>query len=157
MPTLELATSVLGAIIRPALVGLPPKMRSEAAARLLLAIAIQESDLLHRVQLGDGPARGLWQFECVGVKGVLQHLATRTLAQQVARAHGVEPVATNIWAALASDDLLAAKFARLLLWTDPAPLPTSSTASWFYYLGNWRPGKPHRSRWPAAWRLSQEA
>jgi hypothetical protein len=36
---------------------------SEAAGQLLLGTAIQESGLVHRRQLGDGPALGLFQME----------------------------------------------------------------------------------------------
>lgn len=157
MPTQELATTVLRAIIDPALAELPPKMRSETAARLLLAIAIQESDLTARFQANGGPARGLWQFERAGVKGVLHHLATRKLALAVAESHGLAPMVGTVWSTLASDDRLAAKFARLLLWTDPAPLPTNRPDAWDCYLRTWRPGKPHRARWPTAWRMAQEA
>ena len=41
-------------------------------------------------------------------------------------------------------------FARLLLWTDPAPLPALGAAvrAWAYYRRNWRPGKPHPETWP---------
>ena len=44
---------------------------------------------------------------------------------------------------------VAAGFARLLLWTDPRPLPAIGDvkAAWQYYLRNWRPGKPHEKTW----------
>ena len=53
--------------------------------------------------------------------------------------------------ALASDDVLACAFARLLLFTDPRPLPAlgNPQAAWDYYVRNWRPGKPHRDTWDA--------
>lgn len=56
-----------------------------------------------------------------------------------------------VHAALEHDDVLAAAFARLLLWTDPFRLPTKSDAAggWDLYLRTWRPGKPHPARWPA--------
>ena len=48
-------------IIRPALEAID--LYSKAAAELLLGTAIQESRLTYLVQLGDGPALGLFQME----------------------------------------------------------------------------------------------
>ncbi len=47
--------------------------------------------------------------------------------------------------------MLACAFARLLLFTDPRPLPAlgNPQAAWDYYVRNWRPGKPHRDTWDA--------
>jgi hypothetical protein len=56
-----LARSVLTAAIRPALAKLEAGGR--AAEQLVLGTAIQESLLVHRRQLGNGPARGLFQME----------------------------------------------------------------------------------------------
>ena len=51
---------------------------------------------------------------------------------------------------LAKDDILAAGFARLLLWSDPQPLPAigDQQAAWQLYLRTWRPGKPRATAWP---------
>jgi hypothetical protein len=56
-----------------------------------------------------------------------------------------------VWAALERDDVLAFAFGRLLLWTDPKPLPGEHDAAsgWDLYVRTWRPGKPHPERWPA--------
>ncbi|WP_203230088.1 hypothetical protein, partial [Azotobacter chroococcum] len=90
---------------------------------MLLAIGLQESGLAHRRQIG-GPARGLWQFEQGGgVRGVLLHPMSRQHALAACEAHNVKPSAAAVYAALEHDDILAAAFARLLLWADPAPLP----------------------------------
>ena len=60
--------------------------------------------------------------------------------------------------ALATADPLAAAFARLLLWTDPRPIPSGSPqAAWDYYIRNWRPGKPHRHTWDAFYRQAEQA
>src|SRR5262245_21735563 len=56
-----LARAVLLGAIRPALTTLGAGGR--AAEQLLLGTAIQESLLVHRRQLGNGPARGLFQME----------------------------------------------------------------------------------------------
>ncbi|MET3652466.1 hypothetical protein [Dyella japonica] len=56
----------------------------------------------------------------------------------------------SVYAALATDDLLAAGFARLLLLTDAAALPAlgDQASAWSYYQRNWRPGRPHPEAWP---------
>jgi hypothetical protein len=137
-------------VIAPALAVLPGHMRSAVAVVLMLAIALQESRLAHRWQVVDvrhperkGPARGLWQFELGGgVAGVCSHPASRTRAQVLCTQRAVPFEPRAIWDALDDDDLLAAGMARLLLWTDPQPLPAAGQveAAWQYYLRNWRPG-----------------
>ena len=142
--------------------------RDARADTLLLAISGQESDWHHRVQRSrrrdgtwfDGPARGLWQFERGGgVAGVLQHRASAQLARALCAARNITPASRVVWERLAVDDILAAGFARLLLWTDPRPLPAidDSDTAWQVYLRNWRPGKPHPSRWPACHRAARAA
>ena len=61
------------------------------------------------------------------------------------------PTAPSVYSRLELDDVLAAAFARLLLWTDPARLPRTgdADAAWALYLRTWRPGKPHRQTWDA--------
>jgi len=130
---------------------LPGKFVSVEATVMLLAIGLQESRFKHRQQIG-GPARGYWQFEKGGgIKGVLRHRASKVHARAVCLLRGVEPTPEAVYAALTRDDLLSCAFARLLLYTDPAPLPAIGQAadSWIYYLRNWRPGKPHRYTWGA--------
>lgn len=128
---------------------LPPKTGTYSAKVMLLAIGLQESRLEHRRQLvgkpprPTGPAMGLWQFERGGgVAGVLRHAASRALAEQVCKARGVAPTPSAVWGALRRDDVLAACFARLLLWTDPKPLPEVGEVevAWRLYLRTWRPG-----------------
>lgn len=137
--------------IDPALALLPAKMDTPAARVMLLAIGLQESRFLHRRQIG-GPACGFWQFEQGGgVRGVLTHAASAALARQVCEVRGVVPTSAAVYAQLESDDVLAATFARLLLWTDPARLPAvaDSKGGWDLYARTWRPGKPHPQTWPA--------
>lgn len=138
-----------------ALAILPPGMDSAEARVMMRAIALQESRMVHRAQIvdggGKGPARGLWQFERGGgVKGVLTHPASKRLAQSVCLARGIEADPRSVWQALETDDVLAAAFARLLLYTDPAKLPAIGDVSgaWECYLRTWRPGKPHFKTWP---------
>ncbi|WP_454703469.1 hypothetical protein [Achromobacter pestifer] len=137
--------------ISPALALLPTKMDSPAARVMLLAIGLQESRFQHRRQI-NGPARGFWQFEQGGgVLGVLTHAASAALARQVCEARGVAPTTAAVYGRLENDDVLAAAFARLLLWTDAARLPAvdDKDSAWALYLRTWRPGKPHPNTWPA--------
>ncbi|WP_288080308.1 hypothetical protein [Pseudomonas sp.] len=136
--------------IAPALALLPAKMSGRRAEQMLLTIGLQESRFEHRRQLGNGPARGLWQFERGGgVRGVLEFPSTKALARSVCEARGVAPAVDAVHAALERDDVLAAAFGRLLLWTDPAPLPAlgEPQQAWDLYVRTWRPGKPHRHTW----------
>lgn len=152
-PTNPLPT-VLASAVQPALDLLPRRMDSARARVLLLAIGLQESRLLHRRQLVGrqpiGPAAGLWQFERGGgCAGVLAHHYSADLMRWVCRARGVAPTVPALWTVMQRDDVLAAGAARLLLYTDPAPLPDVSDAAgaWAYYLRVWRPGQPHPDTW----------
>jgi hypothetical protein len=130
---------------------LPASMLNRRARVMLLAIGLQESRFEHRAQVldggGKGPARGFWQFEKGGgVRGVLRHSSTAKMAEAICRQRGFVADETTVHAALEFDDLLACAFARLLLYTDPAPLPAEDDAesAWKYYLRNWRPGAAKR-------------
>ncbi|MDN5924630.1 MAG: hypothetical protein L0H70_06475 [Xanthomonadales bacterium] len=128
---------------------LPGRFDTPAARAMLLAIGAQESGFRERIQVG-GPARGYWQFEQGGgVHCVLTHSASRMQAKACCLMRAVAPVASDVYAALASDDLLACAFARLLLWTDPDPLPGLGDVdkAWAYYRHLWRPGYPHAEAW----------
>lgn len=137
-------------IIAPALLLLPERMTSKPARIELLAISGQESAREFRRQIG-GPARGLWQFEAGGgVRGVLNHPASKPHAAALCKARGVPSNEASVYGALEHDDILAAGFARLLLWTDAYALPQNDPdAGWDYYVRTWRPGKPHKQKWPA--------
>lgn len=151
------ASVALQSAIRPALSMLPASMGADRAHVMLVAIGLQESRLIHRRQIG-GPARGLWQFEeGGGVKGVLTHPSSKDLAFKVCLARGVTADRRSVYAALEHDDILAAAFARLLLWTDPKPLPTNEQDGWALYLRTWRPGKPHPETWSGSFSAASEA
>ncbi len=127
---------------------------------MMLAIGLQESRFTHRRQMGNGPATGFWQFESGGgVRGVLNHQASKYKAHELCEARGVDPVTQKVWAQLEADDVLAAGFARLLLLTDPRALPdvTNSVGAWDCYTRNWRPGKPHIDTWAKFHRQAREA
>lgn len=126
---------------------LPERMRSAQSIVTLLAIQLQEAPNQEQRQIG-GPAVGIYQFEeGGGIAGVLRHSASRPYALSVCKALGVEPTREAVYAALQStDDVLDAAFARLLLWTDAAPLPALGdvTGAWQLYLRTWRPGAHSR-------------
>lgn len=145
--------------IAPALAMLPARMNSVAAEVQMLAIGLQESRFEHRRQIG-GPARGFWQFEQGGgVRGVLRHHSSREHALSVCRIRNVIATEGAVYAALEHDDVLAAAFARLLLWTDPKAMPAlgDEQGAWDLYLRVWRPGKPHRNTWGALYAQALEA
>lgn len=122
---------------------LPVKMAGKEARLMMLAIQLQEDPQQLRKQMGDGPARGLWQFEQGGgVKGVLNHPTTKRDADRVCELRQVFAHPVDAWSALEHDDVLAAAFARMLLWTDPAKLPAIGEArnAFDLYIRTWRPG-----------------
>lgn len=147
-------------VVVPALALLGAARYDSSEARvMLLAIAKQESGLAHRRQV-KGPARGLWQFERAGgVRGVLNHSSSRAAAASLCHARGVTPQEAVVYAQLERDDILAAGFARLLLFTLPQRLPAIGNVpvAWAQYLDAWRPGKPHINRWQACYRAAVEA
>jgi hypothetical protein len=150
---------VLRYAIEPALAELPPMPSPRWAKVMLLAIAGVESGCLYRRQMGDGPARGLWQFERGGgVAGVLQHPATASHAAAALRRRQVPAASGEAWRALERDDALAAVFARLLLLSDPAPLPSNLITGREIYMRTWRPGKPSSpAKWADCWWMAELA
>lgn len=152
---------VLNTAVVPALKLLPGNMGGDKPAVMLLAIGLQESRFEHRFQVvqgkpgAKGPARGFWQFERGtrasrgGVWGVYLHQASRGHLATLCTARGVRFEPDAIYAAIETDDVLAAGVARLLLWTDPKALPVvgNNDAAWNLYLRTWRPGKPHPATW----------
>jgi hypothetical protein len=133
---------------------------SNSARRLLLTIALQESgqSLTARYQnhpaTSPGPARGWWQFELIGVRGVMTHNSTKVLAHKACIELSVFFQEEAIHRALEGHDTLACIFARLLLLSHPATLPDDETTAWNYYFSCWRPGKPHQSTWASNWALA---
>jgi hypothetical protein len=142
--------------IIPALRILPGEMDSDAARVLLLTIGLQESGFTTREQYGGGPARGYWQFEQGtesshgGVWGVYLHPASSGPLQHVCKRRHVAFDAVAIYNELATDDVLAAAVARLLMYTDPYPLPGTDDpkGAWDMYANRtWKPGKPRPDDW----------
>lgn len=127
---------------------------------MILAIGLQESRFEHRRQMGNGPARGFWQFERGGgVRGVLRHATSKAKASKLCQTRNTMDMDMQAWQGLEYDDVLAAGFARLLLLTDPRALPdvSDSVGAWDCYIRNWRPGKPHIETWSKFHRQAREA
>ena len=141
---------------------LPKKMDTTAARAMLYAIAFQESNFIDRKQILDteepgsirfGPARSFWQFEPVGIRGVLYHHSTKELAAKVAKDLQLNNEAF-IMEAIGWCDALASAYARLNLWKLPDPLPGrwQEDKGWDQYLRAWAPGKPNLAKWPASFK-----
>lgn len=157
MPALDYIRHV---VYQAALLQLPARMDTHAARAMLTAIGMQESRLRHRRQ-ANGPARGFWQFEAGGVRGVLEHRESRPHLAPILAAMQYDQEVTTSYAAIEHNDVLACVYARLLLWTHRAALPARGerAPAWQYYLSLWRPGKPHPETWDAffdrAWELAE--
>lgn len=158
--------TVIGTILGPALAYLPSFMDSDRSRVMLLSIGQQESQFMFRRQMGDGPARGFWQFETGtqstrgGVWGVFLHSASAPHLRTVCEARKVVFEPGAIWRALEVDDIFACCVARLLLLTDAQALPavTDEDGSWLLYAERtWRPGKPHPQSWPGYHRAARAA
>lgn len=131
------------------------KLDGRRARVMLYAIGLQESGFLFRHQHGGGPARGFWQFELGskatkgGVWGVCLHRASSARLDALCKARDCTFAPWPVWMRLEHDDTLAAGVARLLLLTDPQPLPDLDDAAgaWDTYVRVWKPGKPRPATW----------
>lgn len=156
-PDLLLKTAILPALDKLSTLGIPS---SVAAARFMLAIALQESRLAHRRQVSatgveNGPAASFWQFELGGgCKGVLNHPSTRKPMAAICEAFNVAAYPGELWEAMRYQDIVAAAAARLLIYTLPSALPMTEADGWAQYLSAWRPGKPHPETWSDNWALA---
>jgi len=161
---------LLHAIIEPALSLLDKSLDTPAARAMMLAIAQQESGLSARVQILDagkpwwqsrpGPAHGWWQFERGGgITAVMSNAKTKAIVDPVITQFCYPFDAAIIHDAITHNDLLAAVFARALLYSAPWPLPGehAPVEGWRQYLWAWRPGKPHESTWARNYRIAWEA
>lgn len=150
--------------ILPAMELLPASMWSVEAYALMLAIALQESGLRARRQqvwsrserrMVPGPARSLYQFELVGLEGVLRHPATQRHAARLVDALGYADITpAELLDRMVDDDVLASGMARLNLFWYPAPLPARDdgpTPAYVYYDSIWRPGVKRPNDWPPNW------
>jgi len=154
-------SAIVTAAIRAALTEhLPDRMDTVSARLMMLTIQKQEDPEERRYQVvkrteatnpenivgertAKGPARSLWQMEQGGgVKGVLHHDSTSDYITDICISMDVSPFPTTCWHAIEENDVLAACFARLLLWSDFGALPKVGDAEGAFdmYLRTWRPG-----------------
>ena len=137
-------------------------MDSPEAKAMMFAIPMQESRWDARRQIG-GPAHGFPQFELGGIRGVLQHPASKPLILSVLDRLDYDHFADTSYEAIVHNDVLALAYMRCLLWTAPWRLPARGDPDegWRQYQFCWRPGKPHRETWDAyfeqAWAMVQSA
>lgn len=122
---------------------------------MLLCIGLQESNLVFTTQIR-GPARGYWGFEIESCANVLAHNLSEPLAIQLCVHEKVDPNPNAVYTALATHPNLAVGFARLLLETDPSPLPKlgNRDEAWDYYCNLWKPGKPRAQAWIVNYKVS---
>lgn len=151
---------LLGHILPAAYALLPTEMDSPEASALLLAIGLQESRFIYRKQI-DGPARGFWQFEVGGVQAVMTNsiIKPRLLPVLEALEYDIGESPTYMQVRLEDNDVLAAVFARLLLWSSPQHLPKQGEGehAWDMYRSTWRPGRPHHETWQSYFLQAWEA
>lgn len=97
---------------------------SEAAADLLLGTALQESNLIHRRQIGGGPGRGYYQMEPATHDDIWKnYLAYRK--KLAATIGGLVAAGGDRLRALETNDTYATGMARVHYMRVPAPLPSS--------------------------------
>jgi len=127
---------------------LPEDMDTIQARAMLYSIAFQESGFQTRNQFGEGPARSFWQFEPVGIKGVIEHPSSAYFAKGILGQLYIE--IEDAYEAITYSDPLATAFARLNLWRLPDALPEREDVEegWKQYLEAWKPGIPRPEKWP---------
>lgn len=156
-PQRLLTTAINPALAELELQGIP---QNAHAARFMLAIALQESGLRHRRQVTaggqeSGPASGYVQFEQGGgCKGVLTHKSVASKMINICSAYDVNPTPAGLWEAMRYNDIVAMCAARLLIYTLPKGLPTTSEQGWDQYMAAWRPGRPHPQTWAKNWQAA---
>ena len=111
----------------------PEHLMDSNAQAMMLTIGLQESDLKHRQQLIgrnrnwwqsiNGPATGFWQFEKIGIKGVIEHRTAGPMFKTVCDLLGYPTNVNVIHKAVINNDILAVALARCLLWMVPEKLP----------------------------------
>jgi hypothetical protein len=137
-------------VIGPVLAELKWPKLSERES-LLLAIAIQESSLMHRRQTPNGPARSFWQIEAETCVDCLARSGTvRKFWDGMGFANGVH---YSVERALENSDIAACAVAAGILRLTPGKLPImgDEEGAWSYYLKAWRPGRPRKERWRSSY------
>lgn len=110
------------AIIDPTLHHLD--LYSPAASNLMLGTALVESGLIHRRQIGGGPARGLFQIERATFEDVYGRYL-RNRQRLLARANELLTIG-DPWAQIETNDCFSCAIARVRYLYDPKPLPDAN-------------------------------
>ena len=120
MPTPE---EFLTTVIRPTLIEIG--LHSAVAEQLLLGTAMQESDLVHRHQMGNGPARSFFQMEPATHNDIWQNFLKfrKELADKIANLL-TSPTADKI-KELENNDRYACAMARVHYLRVPEALPAA--------------------------------
>ena len=103
--------TAFGPIYKATCALLPTKLDSPEAKAMLIAIAMQESRWDERRQI-HGPARGFWQFEFGGIRGVLNHKASQPLIWHVLDRLDYDHAPDTSYTAIEHNDVLAFAYAR---------------------------------------------
>lgn len=100
---------------------------SRAASNLMLGTALVESRLVHRRQIGGGPARGLFQIEPATFHDVYRRYLPRRTGLLM-RVNGLLLPNRTPAEQLYDNDRLGCAIARLKYWMCPLPLPRADDA-----------------------------
>lgn len=138
--------------VEPALNLLPVSARTVEAKAFLIAIALQETQLVKRRQMGGGPAHSFLQFELGTVELLWNHEDTKKAARAICATLSIQESPLGVFVAMEFHDILACYFGRLLLLTVRRPLPSRGDVEegWSQYVGTWRPGAVAKSQESAA-------
>jgi hypothetical protein len=149
--------TILNNILTASFSLMEPRFDAPRARVQLLTTAQQESGLRYRIQQPNGPAHSWWQFEEKGgVQEVMNHAVTGPHLRKIVADLGYAWDRRSLYNLMTNNDLLAGCMARLLLYIDPRPLPTTAQEGWNQYLARWRPGKPHRETWDDYWEQASD-
>lgn len=135
-------------------------MWSPAAEELLLGTAIVESDLRFRKQLGDGPARGLFQMEPATHNDIWDNFLK--YRPELAKAIGKLIVSSGAdkLVELEKNDKYACAMARAHYLRTPIPLPRSGDVEamakyWKDYYNTWK-GRGKFTKYVEGWVKTME-
>jgi GH24 family phage-related lysozyme (muramidase) len=133
-----------------------PPDHQENIRRFLLHLSWHESDCLRtRAQYDDGPARSLFQFECLRARDELNWLDTKKQLSLLTQSAGATesqlrqaigslpnaskfPVDNLITQLMEGNDLFAARLARLAFRGIPAPVPNDNAGHADYWYRHWK-------------------
>jgi hypothetical protein len=138
-------------VIRPTLGWLGEAYATPEREVMLLAIPIQESGLAARFQGNRGPARSYYQIEMRTAGIVMAKWPDVRRLDELGLTFADYPS----W--LPWSDVGACAIACGIMALEPSPLPAvgDEAGAWTYYTAKtWRPGKPRRDDWHAAYQAA---